>query len=375
MCLWPADECRPVTPSQIKVFLSDNLSKTSVQINLMISPSSSSPFLYTCHARHLAFPESRHTIVPLHYLHCLSASPVLSTRHSVFDTLILHPDHTLSIHTSGNRSIPVIIPHSDSDGRDELPRQLASSLSMVLDDSASMSHHTGHRKMMMLKDEVGTRCTAVFVDGEQARMTFDFRIRSGLSRKCFEALSYILPAEAFFALKKKLLLRLQAGTTETVWDSFSQSVRALLGFSATSPHLSPLDSLTSKAENTSDSTTRRLAARVRARRPTPSTGATDVSASSTDVEFSETAAPILLALHLVAQDCRLSMRSRGDLKKVVALILDIAGQIGRIDWWDYWMRLLPCTPTTLEPICGMPFIETIVRAEFFRPRLGYLNIG
>ncbi|OCF37915.1 hypothetical protein I316_00139 [Kwoniella heveanensis BCC8398] len=251
------------------------------------------------------------------------------TRPNIFDVLLLARNGTMQILTSGGRTIPFTI--------DRPPRH---------------SRASSERRIVKLVDAVGPRFTAIYEDEERARISADIRIRHQTTQQCLLSISYVLPAPDFFLLKRELLSaihRLPAPAKtchHTVWKTFSGVLRGLLQLHVSNPLDDSFDQLLSDAHRSSSRLTRLLATKI----PPARTTAHDTSATVSETLSLDAAAPIMLALHLVAQDLRLSATRRKELSGVVRLISDMASRIGRTDWKDYWARLMPHEVSDIAPI-------------------------
>ncbi|ORY35597.1 hypothetical protein BCR39DRAFT_510961 [Naematelia encephala] len=314
--IWVWKPPAPFDPDQC--FVSENLSPSFVHINIHVS---------TPHPELHIFPVTLSPQVTIRHSHsvpCIAAVPVLATRHRIFDTLALSPDGHLGLVTSGTQQIPVTLPLHAGDGRDEVARKLATSLSMVV-QQAPVDRIVG----------LVAGPTLIFEDGERLRVSLDHRLRPSLARRCFEALSFALPPDAFFTLKRELLLQIQslpvAQRGDDLWDVFSRTVRNMLGMPTAMAPAAALDRLSEEAAQHADPTIRRLARSSKPVRSLPN--AYDVPDPS-----------ILLALHLVAQDCRLSSSRQPDLQRLVPLVVELASMVGKWEWADYWRRILPAMP-------------------------------
>ena len=333
-----------------KIHISENLSPESVHIDIHVSN-----MLYIFHAQ----LSSGWTITPLVSIPCSSAIPVISTR-DISDTLILD-NGKLQIITSGTRSIPLIVPRGSFDGRDELPRKLASSLSMVLegDSDDSMSGDLGSApvsyRIVAMEDGVGGKCTVVFDDGEKARVNVDLRITNVLVNKCLDALSWVLPADAFFVVKREVITAVQSRLglhqDETVWEVFVSTLSSVIGLED-SISASAQDNFVQSVETSSDPLIRRLVAKLGSQIST-STSPKQPQAGQPPIERIDPSNMVvaLLALHLVAQDYRLSSCGHIELVKLAKVLMDLSAAIGRWDWWDYWMRLMPTAKSSTPVSC------------------------
>jgi anaphase-promoting complex subunit 1 len=216
---------------------------------------------------------------------------------------------------------------------------------MALDEDERVSGE--ERRIAALAHPVGSRCTVIFEDGETARLSADFRIRHPLVKQCVEALAYFLPPQVAFDIRRELLERTQGlpaveqDDGKAIWNVFDSILRTILGLPTSSPPSNAFDRLLDEAEGTADSITRRLAARVRDRkRPSSRLSSLPALPFRQPVSLAD-ASSFLLPLHFVAQDCRLSVTRRKDLLKLSPLLIDLATRLGKLDWWDYWLRLMP----------------------------------
>lgn len=154
-----------------------------------------------------------------------------------------------------------------------------------------------------------------------------------------EALSYSLPSEAFFNIKKQLILARSTTKHHKVWLDFDEVIRTAFGLPSPAPPLTAFDKLLRDNSSSTDKLTARLAASVRARKAVPNSLHDPQPIEPTlDPAYIPSA---IMALHLVGQECRLSLSGRQDSQRIAGLIRGLAAAIGRADWWDYWMRISP----------------------------------
>ncbi|WWD02564.1 hypothetical protein V865_000604 [Kwoniella europaea PYCC6329] len=358
-----------VTPENVSVFLSDNLFSTSVVINLHISQPGHTPHLHPVHAQFRSIPYKYFAITPSPLIECLSAIPIISTRPYVYDVLLLARNGTLSLMTSGGRHISLQIPRPLREGHEEVARKLASSLRMAVDEKHTRLN--SERRMVKLLDPIGPRFTIIYEDGESLRVDADLRIDHHLTRQCFEALSYVIPPQQFFFVKREILSFLQQLPSiqrrddGQIWKIFSSVMRAMLQIEGESQPTNPFETLVHDGQISSNPISRRLAQSI-----TRNTSATR-SLSTTGLMYGETlrledTAPIMLALHLVAQDLRLSSTGRKEIGGVVKLISDLASKMGRRDWKDYWARIMPCEVSDMHSNQGITY-DTTVLDQFDAP--------
>ncbi|WVQ68082.1 uncharacterized protein L199_006288 [Kwoniella botswanensis] len=358
-----------ITPDNVSVFLSDNLFSTSVVINLHISQPGHTPHLYPFHAQFRSIPYKFFAITPSPLIECLSAIPIISTRPHVYDVLLLARNSSLSLMTSGGRQISLQIPRQPREGHEEVARKLASSLRMAVDEKHTRLN--SERRILKLLDPIGPRFTIIYEDGECLRVDADLRIDHHLTRQCFEALSYVIPPQQFFFVKREILSSLhqlpsiQRRDDGQFWKIFSSVIRAMLQIEGESQPTNPFETLVHDGQISSNPIARRLAQRM-----TRNTSATR-SLLTTGLMYGETlrledTAPIMLALHFVAQDLRLSSTGRKEIGGIVRLISDLASKMGRWDWKDYWARIMPCEVSDMHPNQGITY-DTTVLDQFDAP--------
>ena len=277
---------------------------------------------------------------------------MLCTRHGIYDTLVLIPGGHLEIITSSGRRIPLSIPKQLGDGHEEVARKLAFSLSMARDDDDNMSGCNADREIVDLLDPAGPRCSVRVKNGKQIRIFVDLNVRHNLVRRCLEALSCVLSPESFFIFKRELLVQInrmpavQRRADHAIWDCFLVVVLGALGFPVPSLLRSPFDKLLTQARTSSSCIARRLAEGVRSSHASINEDSPTMGSHMICDERlkSSEAASILIALHLLAQDCRLSSSWQIELTRLASLLVEISGRIGRMDWQDYWIRLIPHVP-------------------------------
>ncbi|WWC90724.1 uncharacterized protein L201_005661 [Kwoniella dendrophila CBS 6074] len=358
-----------VKPENLSVFISDDLSSSSVMINIHISQPNHTPQLYSFHAQFRSNPYQHFSITPSPPTECLSAIPLISTRHKIVDTIILSRTGTLSIMTSGGRQIALQVPSQTREGHEEVARKLASSLRMAVNDNHARAH--SERRIVKLADSVGSRFTVNFEDGESVKINADFRIKHLLIKQCLEALSCVLSAQEFFSLKRELIACIQRLPTiqqnedGPTWRTFKNTILTVLQIEVERCPTTAHEILERDNQESSDPTTRRLAHRIRQKHRKLPTLSMPETISSETLGL-ETTAPIMLALHLVAQDLRLSSKTLKYVKDVVKLVSYLASKVGKLDWKDYWARLLPDAVSRSNPIEGIIY-DTALLDQFDVP--------
>lgn len=287
---------------------------------------------------HVELRSERYIFTEVQATPCLAAAPIKSTRPALYDVLVLTLEGGLVIDTCGlSAHIPVDVPNVvPTDGRDEVARKLAISLSMVRDAGGDTNP-----RIIDLVDAVDSRVTAVYSDGDRARLSLDFTLPHGLTRRCLEALVYALPHDEFAEFLRDFLLNLQGSksTSEVQWDTFASVLCTKCGLGGSAEKKDILFS----PSISGDAVLNRLAERLRLP-PESKHPASPV----TPVPSAE---QVLLLLHIVAQDCRLAVTTESDLLSLAPLLMRFAAALGRTDWLDYWQRLVPAAleRATLAP--------------------------
>lgn len=274
---------------------------------------------------------------------CLAASPIISSRHNVYDTLVVDLEGSLALITSNGRSIPVAAPRPTGDSRDEVARRMASTLNMQIDMDDSMRSKTDYQAIIALRHASGSTVTLKSRDREDMRVSLDFTIKDSLVRHCIEAISYALPAASFFAFKRELLIRSQddvRGDRDVCWANFGDTIRSVLRVSSARAPRDLFDRLSTHARQGRSSIARRIA-EARSIYSTVAEGSHTSRLAYGETLDHADAGSIVFALHLVGQDHRLMADTQDDLPRLGDLLLVITGHFGMTQWFDYWRRLMP----------------------------------
>ena len=289
-------------------------------------------------------------------LPCTAASRIQSISET-YDLVVLQ-EGTLRVLLSAEHPIHVQLPRILLSAQDESPVQLASTLDTGLSLHGNSPDYRS-RRITDLKDGNRQRISVCFNDGESARISLDYRVRDPLVRQCVNAASSVLPSNAVFALRKELYLSLKADTvslraSQSPWKAFAQVVRSIFDIPS-HPH-----SRRSSAQCSSECTiTARLAERTAS---TPSGNLTSLPVTKSASSLRDRSPgfdalslhAVLLALHMVGQDCRLAQSRHNDLKKVSSLLMELCAAAGEEDWYDYWMRIMPLSASHRPEIIGEP---------------------
>ena len=258
----------------------------------------------------------------------------------MYDVLVATTEG-LALLTSSGRQLPLRLPVQSGDGHDEVVRRLASSLSMTRDESMSVSSYA-----IKFFDAARERFSVILEDGTRSRYSAKLVPEVGLVRTCIEAISYALPAQRFFDFKCEVMSQLQLldhrnYDPDTDWEAFAAVCRTVIGAenAQTIEGVSKVASAIGNARRSSDPVTKRLASYLKHAKHGPARPAPP-SMPGVTLDM-EDRGPFLTALHLVGQDCRLSIDRQHELLQLVPLIGDVASRTGQRAWQDYWFRTVP----------------------------------
>ena len=247
----------------------------------------------------------------------------------------------MRILTNGGHELQVNQPRRSNDTHDEVVRRMASSLSMQVDSDDSTGPRSRDRRIAGFKFPAGSRVTICYDDGETARASFDFTIKDRLVRQCSEALGCVLASADYFIFQRELLTRLQSGFKVdplSAWDIFLTTIKDLLRMARKTVVSNDFNTLLSKAQRSSRPLLRRLGQWIELQNTLAQTRNPPVCGQ---ILASELAPAILFALHMVAQNNRCLASTQADLLLLGPSCSKLAGSLGLVGWYDYWMRLVP----------------------------------
>jgi anaphase-promoting complex subunit 1 len=307
----PRTDISKLDPAAIRVFLSENRSAESVFLNVLIPAANGHKGLFIFHVEqgapgHYGFSEVR-------MIECLAAAPVLATRALVYDTLAVDLEGVPWLLTPSSGRLPINIFYVDVEA---VANHFATGLKLAVD---------GVRHVVDLTEASGSNVTAVYDDGQRVRVSAQTWLPEGLCRRAMEALSYALAPDVYAELSEAYLnsaFSVGAHSPSEQWQALADVVLSKCGLGVEAP-----------STVTTDPTLLRLARRV-GRKSKKVAAPQSVGPAACTPE-------VLLALHLVAQDCRLASTTEPDLLLIAPIISQLASAVGRRDWLDYWARLMP----------------------------------
>ncbi|TFK69815.1 hypothetical protein BDN72DRAFT_839974 [Pluteus cervinus] len=250
-------------------------------------------------------------ISPVAELPARSVVSISATRRLVRDLLVLKPDRTLSLYTHGLHELPLVL-------GGERPLEATPAI---------------------LQSNVQSRALIALTDGRQKLIHLNLLPRDQLTKECLELLALILPHELYFDLHCSFLSewsQMALPTSEAAeFNTLSQNLYRLLSLASTSTptdddNWSRLGASASHLRLSEDPAIRRLK-RPPSRLPT---------VTQTPGKPHAMIAPVLFALHNLAESYRLVLDRFASLFKLVPVICCLALQI-RPEWADYWRRLTP----------------------------------
>ncbi|EMD33332.1 hypothetical protein CERSUDRAFT_142277 [Gelatoporia subvermispora B] len=279
-------------------------------------------------------------ITPLATQSAKAVVSVRATRFTVYDLLVLRQNGTLHILTHGLKELPIAL---------ERPRSIDSRSSPSIETDHSLRPILTPGEVVGLKDAVESSLTLRLSDGSEARSSLNLIPQDDLTLQCILMLTLILPADEAFALHERFLrswCALKWATTDgTEFRCFVTALNTLFSIpsgprypdpTASAPG-SPWDLLSRSAV---PSRFREDPVMKGLQQPPQSASAKAISRAEIPGKPHHLLAPILNALHYVAEDMRLAMSRYHTLLRLVPVICRIAVII-RPEWADYWKRLCP----------------------------------
>ncbi|KAI8994045.1 hypothetical protein BD414DRAFT_513664 [Trametes punicea] len=266
-----------------------------------------------------------HPIAPLQ---AKAVSPIISTRESIRDLLVLRPNGDLSLFAHGTHELPLDI---------ALPPRSS------LADPAQLGQE---RHVVDFSHPLGSCVTLQLSDRGAVRVSLDFTSRDALVKDLLHMLALTLPAEPFFTLHRLFLTRWSCTGYSFVQDvelrAFEEALWEFLGLQAGEQ----FDNTGSEGSvswqkltaNESISRFREDPALRKLRLPGSSTCNAPFRRPIQKPGVDHAA--ILSAIHHVAEDRRLSVSFFVDIPRIAPIICRLA-LVVRPEWADYWKRLCP----------------------------------
>ncbi|KAJ7046863.1 hypothetical protein C8F04DRAFT_1023816 [Mycena alexandri] len=267
----------------------------------------------------------------------LGAVSVRVTRRSVWDLLVLKPTHELVVLTHGTKQLPIAVEvkvyDPDEGSMDVEPQPVDGEVQVV-----GIKHETFHSATLVFEDDRQRR-------HEQA-VCFDLVPSDYLTSQTLQILALALPEDVFFELHRNFLenwsLRGFRTSDGIEFDSLTLALCSTFELRRPQDPTPNGDLWSALANSPSHDRFREDPALRGLSRPiTPlhqhAIGAEIVPPSP---KRKALLAPVLYALHTLAEDLRLSIDHYQALTKLAPVICTVALVI-RPEWADYWKRLCP----------------------------------
>ncbi|CAL1698012.1 unnamed protein product [Somion occarium] len=255
------------------------------------------------------FTEPPHARLP-----AISVAPVRALRSNVYDLLVVKPNRTLAILTHGMHEIPI---------------RIRSSVEPKVADNGVLS----------LKDSVNSSVSLTFADRSIARISINLIPDELLTKQCLFMLSMMLPAQFFFDLHHRFLLKWSlrgySSIDDDTFNSFKDAVFEILSIPNPSSKLDTnswnnLCMTSSLTRYDDDPAFRRL-------KLPPSLRTMPAKISYKPHEHTGV---VLHGLHYVGLNLWLNVRRHRDLLKLATVVCKLAIVV-RPEWADFWKRISP----------------------------------
>jgi anaphase-promoting complex subunit 1 len=262
------------------------------------------------------------------------------TRSSVWDLLVLKPDHQLAVLTHGNHELPIQV--------DQVFRAGGRGTRTDANLPARIVHHD---KIISVQGGSFSAATVVFEDGQKALTTINLVPQDFLTSQCLQILALTLPPEILFSLHRFFLEQWSSRSLSTCegveFECFTCSLYSVFDLDSevstrTSNYWPMLGSSTSHSRFREDPVLKGLKVP-----PSPTKLAGFERNSRRPHKL---LAAVLYALHTLGESLRLMIHHYKLLVRLAPVLCKIALAI-RPEWADYWKRLCP------DAIQGWPSLQ------------------
>ncbi|KAG9311019.1 anaphase promoting complex subunit 1 [Chiua virens] len=288
----------------------------------------------------LSVEEANKTIVCAYLttIDAVSVAPVGATRKEIWDLLAVMSDGSVTIFTHGLQPLPVVLEVAQAGD----PGSVEKNALIPITDVAS------------IKSACVSSITLLCAGGETYRGKFDMIPRDRLVNQALQALSLIIPTKEAFVMHVEFLrtrsLRNFSTSSNLEFHALAYALTKILdlGLSCSGGHVGRLSTDWEQFLN--------LNINVRNLHDDPALQRLSLPGHSRNPSFTLVAlkpnpllAPVLYALHMLAEDLRLVVHRHDSLALLVPFVCQIADII-RPEWTDYWKRLCPnIMPTWPSP--------------------------
>ncbi|KAL6308208.1 hypothetical protein BKA93DRAFT_725930 [Sparassis latifolia] len=282
------------------------------------------------------------TASPHTRLSACSVAAIRATRDTVRDLLVLRRDGGLAVLTHGLYEVPLQFTLPERDGGMDMdidPPPNSNFKPQVPSDGG----------VIAIEDALDSSITVVFSNSSRFRVTINMMPHDPTARQCLLMLAMILPADTSFALHSRFLSKWSQQNFSIVEDvefgAFTAALYEVLQLERPDPVPRPsIDPNISRpwpalAGSTSYSRFGEDPALQSLQLPPPSLRTAYVC-KQPDKPTHPLLAPVLNALHYVAEDMRCLVYKHPALLKLVPVICRIA-MVVRPEWADFWKRLCP----------------------------------
>ncbi|KZT67155.1 hypothetical protein DAEQUDRAFT_713848 [Daedalea quercina L-15889] len=265
-------------------------------------------------------------------LSAFCVTPIRGTRDIVRDLLVVKSDGSLCLLTYGLNEIPLELVRPWKEGDSPPTRQVPAG-----------------KQILSASSGIDSQVNLMFQDRSQVRTTVDLVPKDHLTRQTLLMFALVLPMDEFFKLHRNFLVQWsKKGMDQTEDVPFRMFVAALCETFALTHRDAPVppessdrsDAWQAMALTGSATRFREDPIMKKLQQPTPAMKPACGVSPPKQERPSAYLAPILLALHHIAEDLRFMTYRYKDLLKVVPVLCKVALLI-RPEWADYWKRLCP----------------------------------
>lgn len=297
-------------------------------------------------------------LTQLQQIPAISATSIRATRLSVWDLLVVRPDHSFTILTHGTQEISLVI---DNPSKKD-PRGLVARTNLSISQT--------RRSPVGVQKGPQSSVVVVYDDSQKLHVQIDLIPRDKLTLECLDLLSLTLPSDMVFRLHHAFLLEwsryARAFSHDIEFSCFVRTLYNTLGIGNTDRSgVDANDPWTKMAASSShhrfreDVVLRSLKVPTRRARPEHQPSG----------KPHPMIAPLLFAFQNLGESLRLVVDRFESLLRLAPVICQLALHV-RPEWADYWRRLVPdALPSWPTPssIGGVVFLILLRTSVLKRP--------